>query len=199
MVLAIMTVLYACMGVFPFGNKTICCYDDYCQFAPFITLVRDNLWELTDPFFTYLGGGSTTLPQAMFYCILSPFNIFYLIIPSVNVYYLYNIVQVLKMIAMANVVLWFTNQRFNDVKLEYKIFVAVLYAFSSYVIVQNCYTAWLDFMIYMPILWHNFLKMIDTRKIGAMSICIALMIINCYVLGVFALIVMSFIAPHAYF
>ena len=193
MVLAIMTVLYACMGVFPFGNKTICCYDDYCQFAPFITLVRDNLWELTDPFFTYLGGGSTTLPQAMFYCILSPFNIFYLIIPSVNVYYLYNIVQVLKMIAMANVVLWFTNQRFNDVKLEYKIFVAVLYAFSSYVIVQNCYTAWLDFMIYMPILWHNFLKMIDTRKIGAMSICIALMIINCYVLGVFALIVMSFI------
>ena len=188
-----MSIMYAYGGVFPFGNNTISCYDDYCQFVPFISVFTDNIWSLQDPFFTYMSGGAATLPQSMFYCIISPFNIVYLLTPTVNAYYIYNIVHVLKMVAMANVMLWFISRRYSSIKLEYKVALSVLYACSSYVMALSCYTAWIDFMVYMPVLWHTFLVALEDRRILPLSISIAIMICNCYVLGVFALIIMAFI------
>ena len=180
----------AVTGVFPFGTNTNATYDAWHQVCPLYNLIFDFLEGKASLFYsTSVGGGLNTFGVLTYY-VISPFSILFLIFGRGGIYYAYNLVLVLKAITTAVVACYFIRKTFPNINKIYQILFSVLYSVGGYFVMLHTWITWVDFMIYMPLLFLAYKKLLNEEKFLPFSIVMALLIFTCFGIGSFSFIVL---------
>ena len=187
-ILLIFTIFYVLFDVFPFGSNTIAHYDMAAQIIPISELVFDFLNGKSPLFYStsFLTGANTF--GYLIYFILSPFSLLMLAGGEGNLFFSLNIVFVLKLITICCVSIWFLKKYFPNLSPLKILILSLSYTFCGYMLMMYTYLSFLDYLIYMPILVHFFIKMQETNNFLPLSFIIFFMILTCFSLGSFSLL-----------
>ena len=177
-------------GVFPFGSNTNATYDAWHQVCPLYNLIFDFFEGKASLFYsTNVGGGINTFGVLTYY-VVSPFSILFLMFGRGGLYYAYNLVLLLKAITTAIVACYFIRKIFPKINKIYQVLFSVLYAVGGYFVMLHTWITWIDFMIYMPLLFLAYKKLINEEKFLPFSIVMALLIFTCFGIGSFSFVVL---------
>ncbi len=180
----------AIMGIFPFGPNTVATYDAWHQVCPLYNLIFDFFEGKSTLFYsTNVGGGINTFGVLTYY-IVSPFSVFFLMFGRGGLYFAYGFVLLLKTITTAIVACFFIRKVFKNVNKVYQIVLSVLYATGGYFVFLHTWITWIDFMIYMPLLFLAYKNLIENEKILPFAIVMALLIFTCFGIGSFSFIIL---------
>ncbi|MCM1371179.1 MAG: YfhO family protein [Clostridium sp.] len=162
--IAIMVLLYACVGIFPFGSKTILTVDLQDQYVEFFAAFKNIIQNGGNIFYSF----SKTLGGNMFglitYYLLSPLNfitLFFSLEDLPNAIFLINILKI--GIAGITSYVYFKNT-FKD-KNKLNIIFSICYALTAYNIVYSQNIMWLDGVIWLPIVFLGIDKLIYKKPI----------------------------------
>lgn len=184
-------------GIFPFGDKSLATYDGWHQICPTYDLIFDFLEGKSSLFYsTSLGGGMNTF-GTIAYTILSPFSLIFLLGGRAGAYNMFTIVIVMKLLLIALLACWFIRKYYKNVNEKWQILLSLLYATGGYFTFCNTWITWLDFLIYLPLLFASFKHLIDNEKVLPFAIVLAFMICTCFGIGSFSMITL-FILFGAY-
>lgn len=187
-IFVLLSILFICFSIFPFGNNTIANYDMLSQILPQLQLVFDFFQGKNSLFFTTsFGLGANTFGYLLYY-LLSPFNLLLLIGGDGNTIYIYNIIFILKLIAICCVFIWFLKKYFKNLNSLSIILLSISYAFCGYMFFNYTFFSFLDYLIYAPIITHCFILLKDNNKVFPLGLCVFFMILSCFALGCFSLI-----------
>lgn len=181
-ILIILLTLALALQIFPFGNKTLATGDTLAQIVPFLGLIIDAMeGKSTLIFSNYIAGGANIVGYISYF-IFSPFYLLVLPFGKENIVYSLNIAYFIQFICIGVVFLWFIRKYFklNDLC---QIILALLYTFSPYVFSNYSWFSWLFLYMLLPIVVHQFLKMLKGSKIWGFALSVTAMIYNCYGVG----------------
>lgn len=159
----LMILIYACVGIYPFGNKSLLTVDMAGQYVSFFNALKNIFNGDIGIFYSF----SKTLGGNMFglitYYLLSPFNLLFILFDKVNITEAIFLINVLK-IGMCGLTsyIYFTKT-FKQKNLVSVIF-GVVYALSAYNIVYSQNILWLDGVILLPLVFLGIDKLIEEEK-----------------------------------
>lgn len=179
--------IYALMGVFPFGERSIFTVDLYNQYAPFLYNFRERLLHLEWPFYSLNGGLGFNFYSLWAYYLASPFNV--LLLPFSERYLPLGItlLSLTKSGLMASTMLYFFRCGFSvplcffqyDEQLYQKnmsLMVAIIYAMNGFVLAYSWNLMWMDALIFLPLILLGITHLIQKGKmtlyVFSLSLCI---------------------------
>ena len=124
----------------------------------------------------------------MAYYILSPFTAIILLFPRDMIPEAVSIVVALKIVLSGLTCMFFIDRYFNKLKNNEKIFLSLLYAFSSYNIVMYVITGWIDIVYLFPLLMVGLKELLDLKDKKLYTLVLAMSFIFNYYLSLILLI-----------
>lgn len=192
-IILLFTMLYAFVGIFPFGNRTIAHYDMYSQICTFVGLIFDAFGDKSTLVFSnFLSGGANVLGYITYF-IFSPFYLLLLPFGKGGIIYAINIVVILQVLAIGIVFMWFIRRYFR-LSCTWQILFALIYTFSPYVLFDYTWFSWLYIYMLMPIFAHTFIELLKHGKICGFTFVVTSMIYACYGVGLFSQVVLFVLA-----
>ena len=178
-------------GYFPFGKNTIAHYDMYEQIAPELTILFDIFQGNTHNFYLYTTSGGINALSYIIYFIFSPFYFFVLPFGRENILFSLNLVFVLYLFTI-NWVAVFTINKLSHGKMKWWVvaLLGLVYTLSGFLFYNYTYITWLNFSILMPLLVLAFMQLKNKGKILKFSLVLFCMIVSCFGVGVFSLIIL---------
>lgn len=149
--LLIACIVFAAMGIYPFGDAQILAHDEWHQYYPFFSAFREKLVSGGSLQYTWDIGMGTGYASLFAYYLASPLNLLAVLTPASLLRELFALLTVLK-IALAGLffaVFLRTVYRKNDLSLP---FFALLYALCSWVGGYYWNNMWLDTFALLPLL-----------------------------------------------
>lgn len=196
-ILSLFIIVSAIFGIFPFGDNSLATYDGWHQICPTYDLIFDFLEGKSSLFYsTSLGGGMNTF-GTIAYTILSPFSLIFLLGGRAGTYNMFCIVILLKLLLIALLACWFIRKFYKNVDEKWQILLSLLYATCGYFTFCNTWITWIDFLIYLPLLFASFNHLVNNEKVLPFAVVLALMICTCFGIGSFSMITL-FILFGAY-
>lgn len=150
LVVALMTILYICEHLYPFGDMTYLRMDFYHQYFPFTRQFYDTVHSGQSLLFSWQNGLGINFWPLFAYYLASPFNLILLLVPYK---YLLEGMQVMLIVKGG-------AAAFNMVKalqLKYKhndfyfVFFGAFYGLSAYFLSYTCNPIWLDMFLLCPL------------------------------------------------
>lgn len=184
---AILSVVLAANGIFPFGEKSILIYDLRSQYADFFAFLR-NGGNIFYSFQRAFGGDSFSLTA---YYLMSPFHL--LLLLPVDIISAITVIYYLK-IMTASLTLFCYLQKTHLFALDSKFtpLLAAAYTFCGFPVMYAQNIMWLDAMWLLPLVaWASEILVSDGRSKGFAVMTAASLIINFY-MG-FMITVFSFV------
>lgn len=157
------TLIYACIGIYPFGNKSLLTVDMAGQYVAFFNALKNIFTGDIGIFYSF----SKTLGGNMFglitYYLLSPFNLLFLLFDKVNITEAIFLINILK-IGMCGLTsyIYFTKT-FKEKNLVPVVF-STVYALCAYNIVYSQNILWLDGVIFLPLVFLGIDRLIEKEK-----------------------------------
>lgn len=178
----LMSVIYALLGIYPVGNKTIINSDMYLQYVGFLARIKDILSGDAGLFYTFsksLGGNTTGL---FAYYMASPLNLIIALFPKS---YIAEAIAIITLIKIGLASLTFTvylivTFKRKDISL---LILSLCYAFMSYNINFQLNIMWLDGVILLPLVILGIDKLINEDKFKLYVITLFLAIVSNYYIG----------------
>lgn len=159
----LMVLIYACVGIYPFGNKSLLTVDMAGQYVSFFNALKNIFTGDIGIFYSF----SKTLGGNMFglitYYLLSPFNLLFILFDKVNITEAIFLINILK-IGMCGLTsyIYFTKT-FKEKNLVPVVF-STVYALCAYNIVYSQNILWLDGVIFLPMVFLGIDKLIEKEK-----------------------------------
>lgn len=159
----IMVLVYACVGIYPFGNKSLLTVDMAGQYVAFFNALKNIFTGDIGIFYSF----SKTLGGNMFglitYYLLSPFNLLFILFDKINITEAIFLINVLK-IGMCGLTsyIYFTKT-FKEKNFVPAIF-STVYALCAYNIVYSQNILWLDGVILLPLVFLGIDRLIEKEK-----------------------------------
>lgn len=185
--------IYATVGIYPFGKKSLLTVDMAGQYVAFFNAYKNIFSEGLSAFYSF----SKTLGGNMFglitYYLMSPFNLILLLFDKVNITEAILIINILKIGACGLTSFIYFNKTFKDKKLVTLVF-STVYALCAYNIVYSQNLLWLDGVIFLPLVFLGIDKLIKEQKSILFYLMLTITIICNYYIGY-----MTCIGSLAYF
>jgi len=185
--------IYACVGIYPFGKKSLLTVDMAGQYVAFFNAYKNMFSEGISAFYSF----SKTLGGNMFglitYYLMSPFNLIFLLFDKINITEAILIINVLKIGACGLTSFIYFDKTFKDKKIVTLIF-STVYALCAYNIVYSQNLLWLDGVIFLPLVFLGIDKLIQKEKPLLFYLMLVITIICNYYMGY-----MTCIGSLAYF
>lgn len=181
--LFIMMVIFAAMGVYPFGNSTLLTVDLGQQYVDFFSYYRTTL--LSDPsaiFFSFTKSFGGEMLGLWAYYLMSPFNLIFLFFPQSQLPLAVTVLILMKVSASGLTFAHLLISRFEGKGLLVPSF-AVSYALMGYVIVNQLNVMWLDGLVFLPLIILGLEKMLSGENGLYYSIFLGVMLISNYYIG----------------
>lgn len=195
---AILMGAFLIKGIYPFSNITIAYYDMNVSIIPLYTHTKDffdgNVSMLYD---WYLGCGEGVI-STMGAFVLSPFNLFFLFVKRDFIAESMSYFLALKIAFMAFAMSFYTKKKYPGLYSLYNIAIAMLYAFSGYVIQYYTNIYFLDILAVFPLLMHCLDRLLEKNKCGGyvfmLALCCIISIYFSYMICLFIIVyVMAYI------
>ena len=178
----VMMVLYACIGVYPFGKKSLLTVDLAGQYVAFFNSLKNIFTGDISMFYSF----SKTLGGNMFglvtYYLLSPFNLIFMLFDKINITEAILVINLLKIGACGLTSYIYFNKTFKDKTMVPVVF-SIVYALCAYNIVYSQNLLWLDGVILLPLIYLGLDKLIESEKPMLFYTTLTLAIIINYYIG----------------
>lgn len=185
--------IYACVGIYPFGKKSLLTVDMAGQYVAFFNAYKNIFNEGLSAFYSF----SKTLGGNMFglitYYLMSPFNLILLLFDKINITEAILIINILKIGSCGLTSFIYFNKIFKDKKTVTLVF-STVYALCAYNIVYSQNLLWLDGVIFLPLVFLGIDKLIKEQKPILFYLMLTITIICNYYIGY-----MTCIGSLAYF
>ena len=189
----ILTLIYACVGIYPFGKKSLLTVDLAGQYVAFFNAYKNIFSNGVNIFFSF----SKTLGGNMFglitYYLLSPINLILLLFSRTNITEAIFLINIIKIGLCGLTSFIYFRKTFKDNSFIPVIF-SLVYALCAYNIVYSQNLLWLDGVIILPLVFLGIDKLVNEEKPILFYIMLTLTIFCNYYIGY-----MTCIASLAYF
>ncbi|WP_319470872.1 YfhO family protein [uncultured Trichococcus sp.] len=181
--LFVLAVIYATMGVYPFGNSTLLTVDLGQQYVDFFSYYRTTL--LSDPsaiFFSFTKSFGGEMLGLWAYYLMSPFNLIFLLFPQSQLPLAVTLLILMKVSASGLTFAHLLISRFEGKGLLVPSF-ALSYALMGYVIVNQLNVMWLDGLVFLPLIILGLEKLLSGESGLSYSFFLGVMLISNYYIG----------------
>lgn len=181
--LFVMLVIYATMGVYPFGNSTLLTVDLGQQYVDFFSYYRTTF--LSDPsavFFSFTKSFGGEMVGLWAYYLMSPFNLIFLFFTQSQLPLAVTLLILMKVSASGLTFAHLLISRFEGKGLLVPSF-ALSYALMGYVIVNQLNVMWLDGLVFLPLIVLGLEKMLSGETGLYYSFFLGVMLISNYYIG----------------
>lgn len=189
----LMTIIYACVGIYPFGKKSLLTVDLAGQYVAFFNAYKNIFTEGISIFYSF----SKTLGGNMFglitYYLLSPINLILLLFSKTNITEAIFLINIIKIGLCGLTSFIYFRKTFKDKSFIPLVF-SLVYALCAYNIVYSQNLLWLDGVIILPLVFLGIDRLIEKEKPLLFYITLTLTIFCNYYIGY-----MTCIASLAYF
>lgn len=159
----LMVGIYASVGIFPFGKKSLLTVDMAGQYVAFFNAYKNIFSGGISAFYSF----SKTLGGNMFglitYYLMSPFNLILLLFNKINITEAILLINILKIGACGLTSFIYFNKTFKDKNLVTLVF-STVYALCAYNIVYSQNLLWLDGVIFLPLVFLGIDRLIEKQK-----------------------------------
>lgn len=196
---AVMFALYAAMGAYPFGERSVMTLDLNGQYIYFFEGLRDLVYGEGDFLYTFnraLGGEFMGIYA---YYLASPLSYIVCLFPKENIVEAMYTILVLKCGLCG---LTFGYYLHKSAKLKSKsavLMFSMMYALCGYCVVYQHNVMWTDCVILLPLIALGIEQLIAERKYILFTVSLALAILSNYYIGYMVCIFVFIYAIYAYF
>lgn len=142
---------FACLEIWPFGDKTVLIIDSLHQYLPFYTDLHRKLAESESLLFSFSGGLGYNFWSTYAYYLASPLNFLMAFIPQENVCDFMDLMILFKIALSGGFFSWYLHKR--DPKRDYQpVVFGVMFALSNFMIGYYFNLMWLDSIAVLPLL-----------------------------------------------
>lgn len=183
---AVMLVVYASLGMAPWGDKTVLVSDMADQYVEFFCALKNG--EL---FFSWSKALGTSYIGVFSYYVSSPLSFLTLLFPNTEMPFALMFLTVLKIGLAGTSFAWFSLKRFPGSGLS-SLLCAVCYALMSYNAAYSLCIMWLDGVIWLPMIILALERILDGKGFGpfvaALTVCFFSTWYISYMIGAFCLL-----------
>ncbi len=180
--LALMSLAYVTLGVWPVGDKSILMVDLHHQYAPLMSELRHMLIEGADFSYSFhIGLGASFLPCFAYY-LASPLNLLLLFFSEAHLAEAILVITLLKN-ALAAAAFAACAQYLYRKRNAAVVCVSVLYSLMLYMIAYSWNIMWLDVVALLPVVVMCFERMLRERKWLGYVLTLALALFSNYYIG----------------
>lgn len=177
---AAMLLVYACMGVYPFGGRSLLCNDLQAQYVSFFSYLK-GVWGGGNSLFYSMSktlGGDLAGFSA--YYLLSPFNLIFLFVPVTAFTEAIAAITLMKIGACGASMFFFLQ---HEQKGGDALIFSTAYALCAYNIVYQSNLMWLDGVILLPLIMLGLRCVVKERRFLLYTTTLALAVILNYYIG----------------
>ena len=181
--IVVVSVIFALLKVYPFGEKTLVVWDANAQYVDFLVYFKKIItgevsWKYT--FSKTLGGD---LSGFIGYYLLSPFNIVALFFEDGKMPLAFQLIYVLKMASCAVSCQYYWNHCKKGKNNGITAIFSATYALTAYNFMYGYNIMWLDAVIVLPLLAAGIEKIISNDQVGLYVGALMVGIVTCYYMG----------------
>lgn len=180
--LAIMLVLYAIAGIYPFGSATTAFSDGVAQYVPFLAELSDKIKNGGSLFFSWHAGNGVDFWANIAYYLASPLNLIALLFPANAMDDAFSLITLIKPVLMALTFSIFLKYYYNKNDWSIPVF-SVLWAFSGLMLCAMYLTAWYDAIIYFPLVILGLKFLLDGKSGWFYALFLGLTITSNFYIG----------------
>ncbi|MBR0426630.1 MAG: YfhO family protein [Clostridia bacterium] len=170
------------MEIYPFGKYSILKSDLYNQYINFFCYLREVILHGKSIAISWNLGLANNFYTTFAYYLMSPLNILVVFFNTSNMDIFVEILIAIKIILIANFMMFFLEKSYNYKSNETIIF-GLIYAFSSYVICYSFHIMWLDCVYMLPIILLFVDKFLENGKILPIVLSLSYAILTNYYIG----------------
>lgn len=166
--------VFACMGFYPFGDKSILVWDMNWQYVSFFSWLTRTIRKTTADSIFYsfsMSYGSSTLGLLGYY-LLSPFNVILLLFDTVNLPLGLWIVTILKLSCCGLTMYLFLARSSEQNRKDFLLF-STSYAVMGYNVAQMQNIMWIDAVILLPLVALGIKNYVKKKKFGLFVLSLA--------------------------
>ncbi len=160
---ASLLVLFAVLGLSPFGSQSILVSDLAAQFAPDLVAFKHQLLSGRSLDYSFLIGLGKSTSGFFAYYLSSPFNILILLFPASHISEAVLLIMVLKL-SLAGAFMTLYLRSFFKSSAPMSILFGMLYSFSTYAIVFMMIISWMDGLMLLPLVIYFAEKFLHDQK-----------------------------------
>ncbi len=163
-VLALLSVVFASYGLFPFGDNTLSWCDMDQQVLPLLMDLKDILEGKSSLFLNLQNAGGMNFWGVFLFFLSSPFSFLVAVVDKADFFRLANVLVALKMAVCSVTAFAFFRRRFPALDLAAGTVLGVLYACSGYALFYYQNVVWLDVMALFPLFLLALLRLAERGK-----------------------------------
>ena len=142
---------FACLGVWPFGDKTVLIIDSIHQYLPFYTDLHEKLANSESLLYSFSGGLGYNFWSTYAYYMASPLNFLMAFIPKENVCDFMDLMILLKIGLCSGCFSWYLHKRDPERRFLPVVF-GMAFGLSNFVIGYYFNLMWLDSVAMLPLI-----------------------------------------------
>ena len=178
----LMGIIYAVIGIYPFGNKNIITSDMYLQYVAFLSRVKDILSGDAGIFYSFsksLGGNTAGL---FAYYMASPFNLIIALFPKEYIGEVIALITLIKLGFSGLTSTIYLSKTYKKKDITTLMF-SLCYCFMAYNINFQINIMWLDAIILLPLVMLGIDNLINESKYKLYVITLFITIVSNYYIG----------------
>ncbi len=184
----VMVTIFACVKIYPFGDRSFLHIDMYHQYFPFLTDFYHALRGISDGsglFYSFNGGLGVNFTALYDYYLSSPFNLVAVMIPERFLIEFQSCQAVIKIGLCGLTFSVYISERFKSKDPLILVF-STFYALSGYIAAYNWDVMWLDVVALSPLVILGLERLVESggRSIRLYVISLALSLICNYYLSI---------------
>ncbi len=180
--LLLMIFIFAVSGIYPFGSLTSAFSDGINQYVPLLSELSSKIKEGSSLFFSYEMGRGTNFWSQITYYLTSPLNLLALFFKKDHIDHAFALITMIKPFFMALTFGIFLKYTYKKNDLSLAVF-SVLWAMSGFMIASVFITAWLDAVIYFPLVVLGLKRLMDGYSGWLYSLFLGLTILSSFYIG----------------
>ncbi len=184
----LLTIIYACHGMFPFGDNTYLRVDFYHQYAPFARDFCERIKNGESLLYAWNLGLGSNYPAVYTYYLASPTNLLLFLVPKGLILEALNAQIIIKCALSSLFFAFYIEQRSKKRPMEALAF-AWMFALSAFFLAYAGNIIWLDNMALLPLVIWSLENLISNKKckwyLITMGICIFSNFYMAFLLGIF--------------
>lgn len=179
----IISIIYAMIEVYPFGNQTLLTVDLGQQYVDFFSYYRHTLLhEPTALLYSFVKGIGGEMVGLWSYYLTSPFNLILLLTPQRYLPVGVTLLMILKISSASLSFAYLLIKKFDGKGLLVPTF-SLAYALMGFVIANQLNVMWLDGLVFLPLIILGVEKLVDGESSLFYSMMLALMLFSHYYIG----------------
>lgn len=156
----LLCLVYACSGLYPFGEKTLSWGDMDQQVLPLLMELQDILRGDSGFFLNLQNAGGMSFYGVFFFFLASPFSFLALFWEKAQLYLLANLLVLLKLSLAAASGAWFFQREYPSLGRGKHLFFGLSYGLCGYGLLYYQNLVWLDMLCLFPLVMRGFSQLV---------------------------------------